>query len=619
MAKLSYQTTERTALGPSLPAAIAELVDKEGYCTKFLRGREVRAEYSYEEMYGEMMRRAQGFLRMGLKKGDRVAFVLPETDDFVLSFLGALAAGVVPVPMYPPLSFGKLDAYIETASKIIESSGARMLLTDKRTQAVLWSLVDKVEALDELRTVDELEQRLDDDVEMIDLDHIQHDDLAFLQYTSGSTADPKGVVVTHGSLLANLDGIMNVGLQIREDDIAVSWLPLYHDMGLIGFVLAPMWFGVPTVYIATLDFVKQPSLWLETLSKYRGSLAFAPNFAYSLAVKRTRESKLGQLDLSCVRGLGCGAEPNHPETLRNFLEYFGRAGMKDTVLIPAYGMAEATLAMTFHDLDSPLRSDVIDADRYEAEGVAHPIDLDDDFTGRVSEHISCGKAFPGHEVLIVDENYQPLPERHVGEIVFRGPSTAAGYWGDDEKTARTFRDDGLLTGDLGYIADGELYVTGRQKDIIILNGRNYDPHAIEWVVQEVNGVRKGNVVAFSIPGERTEELVIVAERKEETVASEVRDAILHAVRDELFLSPADVVLVGRGQLPKTSSGKLQRRKTREQYMDATLGTEGVRTLGAQSDRITLAKHLARSAMSQVRHRVWRRAASVISLINPMSR
>lgn len=595
------------------------MTDKPGVSLRFLRGRKVSRECTYAEVYAEMMRRAQHFRAMGLKKGDRVAFVVPENEDFVLSFLGAFAAGVVPVPMYPPLSFGKLDAYIETAAKVLKASGARMLLTDKRVQSVLWSLVDRVETLESLVTVDQLREELADDVELVDIGHVGFDDPAFLQFTSGSTADPKGVVVTHGSLIANLDGIMNVGLEIEEEDIAVSWLPLYHDMGLIGFVLAPVWYGVPTIYIPTLDFVKQPSIWMETMHEYRASLAFAPNFAYSLCVKRTRESKLEQMDLSCVKALGCGAEPNHPETLRNFLDFFGRAGLKPNTLLPAYGMAEATLAITFHPLRSLLRTDVIDADRYESEGVAIAVDLTDDVTVRVAEHVSCGTPFPGHEVVVVDENFRELPERHVGQILVRGPSVAAGYFQDAERTKETFGPHGLVTGDLGYIANGELFVTGRQKDIIILNGRNYDPHAIEWAVQEVDGVRKGNVVAFSVPGAQTEELVVVAEVKDDADLDLVREDVASTIRDELFLSPQDIVLVGRGQLPKTSSGKLQRRKTRQQYLEATLGTEGVRTFGAQSDRITLAKHIARSAVSQVRHRVRQGAVSVISRINPQWR
>jgi fatty-acyl-CoA synthase len=618
MAKLSFHDTVRNALGPTLPQAIAELVDKPGLAARFLRGRKVHRELSNAELYAEMMRRAKQLRALGLQKGDRVAFVIPETDDFVLTFLGAFAAGIVPVPMYPPLSFGKLDAYVDTAERIMRASGAKMLLTDNRMQSILWSLVSKVSSLEALHTMEKLD-KIDIRKTDIDINDVGREDVAFLQYTSGSTSMPKGVVVSHGSLLANLDGIMNAGLQIQEDDIAVSWLPLYHDMGLIGLVLAPMWFGVPTTYIPTLDFVKQPSLWMETMSTYAGSISFAPNFAFALAVKRTRDEKLETMDLSRVRAIGCGAEPNHPETLRMFVDYFGQAGMPSTALMPAYGMAEATLAITFHELQAELKTDVIDADRYEAEGVAYTVNLEDDTEVRVGENVSCGKPFPGHEVLVVNEQFEELPERHVGQIIVRGPSVAPRYHEEPEKTAETFRDLGLVTGDLGYIADGELYVTGRLKDIVILNGRNYDPHAIEWAVQDVVGMRKGNVVAFSIPGAQTEELVVVGETKDDVDLDALRDVVLQRINEELFLVPADVVLVGKGQLPKTSSGKLQRAKTRAQYLDGSLGAEGVRTFGASSDRVTLAKHVTRSAVSKARHRVRRGASVMMTRINPLSR
>lgn len=618
MAKLSFHKSERDSFGPTLPASIAEMADKPGVALRFLRGREVHRECSNAELYEEMMVRARQLRALGLKKGDKLAFVVPETEDFVLTFLAAFAAGVVPVPMYPPLSFGKLDAYVDTAARIVEASEARMMLTDGRMQAILWSLVDRVDTLEALHTTEALAKQNIDGVE-VDIDDITLDDVAFLQFTSGSTAMPKGVIVTHGSLLANLDGIMNVGLKIVEEDVAVTWLPLYHDMGLIGMVLAPVWYGVPTTYISTLDFVKQPSIWMETMSTYGGSISFAPNFAFALAVKRTRESKLAQMDLSRAKAIGCGAEPNNPETLRTFLEFFGRAKLPSNCLLPAYGMAEATLAITFHELADELHTDVIDADRYEAEGLAIPVALNDDTAVRVSEHVSCGAPFPGHEVVIVDENFNPLPERHLGQIIVRGPSNTPGYYNEPEKTADTFRDVGLVTGDLGYLADGKLYVTGRKKDIIILNGRNYDPHAIEWAVQDIDGVRKGNVVAFSIPGAQSEGLVVVVEAKEDADETTVVADIQQKLSEDLFLAAVDIVLVEKGQLPKTSSGKLQRAKTRAQYLDGTLGAEGVRTFGASGDRITLVKHITRSAVSQVRHKVRRGALTVMGRFSPQWR
>lgn len=601
----------RTAEGPTVPAAIIEHMSRTEEGFTFIASDGEETFYSFEDLGNQMLSRGQHLLDLGLKKGDRVAFVIPEPEDFVLNFLGALAVGVVPVPMYPPLSMGKLDAYIESSARIIEASRAKMLLTDKRVQNILWSLVDEVDTLDSLRTVDHFNIP-NKKKERPTVDHLTHEDLAFLQFTSGSTSHPKGVVVTHGSLLANLDGIMNVGLRISPDDVAISWLPLYHDMGLIGFMLAPIWYGVPTVYMSPITFVKRPWMWMETASRFKGSISFAPNFAYALATRRTKPEKVAEYDLSPMKALGCGAEPNHPETLQNFLDHFAPAGLKPEALLPCYGMAEATLAITFVDLDETMTVDRVDGHEYQTKGVATPAAEDSD---SVLEFVCCGRPFPEHEVLVVDERGGRLAERHVGEIIVRGPSITPGYFEEPEKTAAAFTDLGLMTGDLGYMADGQLYVTGRKKDVIILNGRNYDPQSIEWVVQEIEGIRKGNVVAFSVPGTATEELIIAAEVKRDVKDFEsLEKAVKKAVRQELMVSPGDVALVQRGQLPKTSSGKLQRTKTRAQYMNGELGAEGERVVDARGDKATVAKHVAKSAVTRVRHGVKERASAVISRI-----
>ncbi len=600
----------RNAKGPTVPAAVLELAGLSGTSLTFMAGKSERMVCSYQDVFDEMMKRGQHLVDRGLKKGDKVAIILPNPEDFVLTFLGAMAVGIVPVPMYPPLSLGKLDSYIDTSAKILDVSEAKALITDSKMKSILWSLVDSVKTLNDLFTVDKLEKPFPKNHSYsFSVDDLVAQDLAFLQFTSGSTSTPKGVIVTHGSLLANLDGIMNVGLKIDENDVAVSWLPLYHDMGLIGFMLAPVWYGVPTVYIPPLDFIKQPSRWMKAMNDYKGTIAFAPNFAYALATRRTKAEKLEQWDLSRVKVLGCGAEPNHPETLQNFLDHFAPSGLREKALLPTYGMAEATLAVSFVGLDEKMKVDYVDAEVYQSKKIANPVDND---TQKSLEFVSCGRAFPEHRLSIIDEDGKELPERHVGQILFEGPSITPGYFKEKEKTAQTFTDKGLLTGDLGYLADGELYVTGRMKDIIILNGRNYDPQSIEWVVQEIDGIRKGNVVGFSVPGTHSEHLVIVAEVKDDIDGEDLQNTIRSTVKEELFLSPNDILLVPRGSLPKTSSGKLQRRKTRQQFIDGVLGFEGVRNFESKGKRLTLAKHVAKSTLSQVRHGIKSKTAKLFS-------
>ena len=581
--------------------------------------------FSWNDLSVEASRRGRQLLAKGLRQGDHLGLIIPEGEDFVLSFLAALMVGVVPVPMYPPLAFGKLDAYIDATAGILRAADAKMLLTTKRVQAVLWSLVDKVPTLRTLLTVEGLAGAPPAEYAAEpDPDAFRPEDTAFLQFTSGSTAAPKGVVVTHGSLMANAEAIIHGTLRIGPGDKGVSWLPLYHDMGLIGFVLAPLRHTTPVVYIPTLDFVKHPTVWLDTVHKHRGTITFAPNFAFALVARRTPERKLAQLDLSCVKALGCGAEPNHPATLRAFLARFAPAGLKPSVILPCYGMAEATLAMSFCAVEDELRTDLVDAETYHGEGhaaaattaaapaLASGAEAPEGGDSLALEFVSCGRPLPGHEIVVLDEEGRVQPERHVGEIVFRGPSVAAGYYKNPEATRAAFTAEGLRTGDLGYFAGGELYVTGRRKDIVILNGRNYDPQTIEWQAAEVPGVRKGNVVAFSRPGAATEELVVVAETKEPperqaALAAAVKDRI----QEQLFLPVSDVLFIGAGALPKTSSGKLQRAKTRLQYLDGSLGAEGVRTLGQRGQALTLAKHLARSLVSRVRHEVKTRATGLL--------
>jgi fatty-acyl-CoA synthase len=576
----------------------AASVTHKGYT--FLDDRLEESAWSFADLSREAARRARIFRSLGLAKGDRVAMVVPDGKDFVLSFLGAVRAGLVPVPMYPPLALGKIDAYVDAAARIIETSGARLLLTSKAIAPIVWSLVGRVPALEDLLLVEKLESFEDSAITAtLEGIEIEPEDPCFLQFTSGSTAEPKGVIVSHGNLVANGKAIMIDGLRSDpEVDRGVSWLPLYHDMGLIGFVIAPMINHVPVVFMPTLSFVKRPHIWMETVAKYKGTITFAPNFAFGLAAKRAHGKKLGY-DLSCLRVLGCGAEPINANTMRTFMEAFAPAGLRKQAIMPCYGMAEATLAISFDDVTKPFRTTSISRSEYEQYNLAVPNQGLDG--SEVVELVSCGKTFPAHEVAVVNQYGAPLGEGEVGEIVVRGPSITKGYYQNEEATKALLENGWLHTGDLGFFLDGELYVSGRKKDLIILNGKNYHPQAFEWEIEQIDGIRKGNVVAFSRAGENSEELVIVAEVKENQDRQRLAAEVRNRIHETSGVRVRDVVLVDAGALPKTSSGKLQRRKTSELYFEGTIGTQGNRTLGSTATKVALARHVTKSAFARVKH------------------
>jgi fatty-acyl-CoA synthase len=385
------------------------------------------------------------------------------------------------------------------------------------------------------------------------------DDLAFLQFTSGSTRKPKGVMVSHHNLSHNAHAIMFDGLRATAADKGVSWLPLFHDMGLIGFVIAPLFALVQVMFLPTMNFIRRPSVWLDAIHRFRGSITFAPNFAYSLATRAVRESQAKEWDLSCLKALGCGAEPIRPDVVQAFLDRFAKSGLRPEALLPCYGLAEATLAVTFVGMDETLRVDRVEAEAMK-RGEARPA-----YNGTPSlEVVSCGRPFPGHELRIVDDEGNELGERAVGHVLLRGPSVTGGYFGDAEASAEVFKDGWLDTGDLGYLAAGELHVCGRAKDLIIVNGKNYYPQDIERIASEVHGIRQDQCVAFARAGaDGSEECVLVAEAtKLSDDPGSISSAIKKRVRSELGVSVAEVVLIKRNTMPKTSSGKVRRRETK---------------------------------------------------------
>jgi fatty-acyl-CoA synthase len=536
---------------------------------------------------------------LGCSKGDRVALILPDNADFVFAFLGAIRAGVIPVPIYPPTGLGKLAGYLENTLHIVERSGAKLLLTNSDVKRVLGTVVAHAPALEKVVAVETLRGMR----EPLRPVKVGLDDTCFLQFTSGSTSRPKGVVLTHGNLAANVRAIMELGLGARDSvDAGVSWLPLYHDMGLIGFVIAPLYHRNSVTFLPPLLFLKRPVRWLEAISKHKGSISFGPNFAYALCVKRIKDSELAGIDLSSWRVAGCGAEPIRAENLRAFAEKFAQVGFSERAFVSCYGMAESTLAISFSRLGEGVVTDTVKGDTLWSSGRAEPAAPETEGAATI---VQCGPPFEGHDVRAFAESdlesAHPLGERSVGELRLRGPSVMAGYYNEPELTREAFAGGWLRTGDLGYIAGGNVHICGRSKEVIIVNGRNYYPQDLEWEAGKVAGVRKGNVIAFGTlkPYNDRERVVIAFETgAPEDERQALKGEVRRVVQQALGLTVDDVVPLAGGVLPKTSSGKLQRAKTRELYETGVLLG---RTSSRDVDPLDAVKEIAKSQLGYFRH------------------
>ena len=529
----------------------------------------------YPDLWLEARRRAHAMAAIGLQRGDRVALVLPEPDEFILTFIAALAGGFVAVPIYPPQTLAKMEAYGDTVRHVLAASGARVLITNDALRPMIEQHL--VRGASATRVVSERDVREAEGFDGRAPEPVSLDDLAFLQFTSGSTSSPKGVMVTHRNLSVNSNAIMFDGLKSTPADRGVSWLPLYHDMGLIGFVIAPLYALVQVMFLPTSAFIRRPSLWLEAIHRFRGTITFAPNFAFALATRAVTEGQARSWDLSCMRALGCGAEPIQPDVLRAFMGRFAAQGLKPESILPSYGMAEATLAITFADVAAPIRTDTIDLAAMRA-GFASPAT-----SGPTMELVSCGRPFPGHDLAVMGPGGKRLGERQVGEVWLRGPSVTAGYYGDAAATEEAFGDGWLKTGDLAYQAEGELFICGRAKDLIILNGKNYYPQDIERIVSKIDGIRDGQCIAFSRFDDSGAEIaVVVAESRKQTAG--LAQAIISAVRGELGLTITEAHFIKRGTLAKTSSGKVRRRECKRRLEDLEL------ELVAVDDEISVDDH-----------------------------
>jgi len=561
------------ALGPSV-ATIPESLWRRAHAEPdrpqvFLREDDgAEQTVTYGRLWKDAAAVAGGLRERGLVRGDRVALMLPTGMDFLRSFQGILIGGGIPVPIYPPVRLDRLEEYAQRQSAILADAGARMLITVPRAVPIAALLRRSVPSLSLVATADELaglgatwgEPRG------------AASDPAFIQYTSGSTGSPKGVLLTHANLLANIRAIGR-GVDARPTDVGVSWLPLYHDMGLIGSWLFCLHAGLPIAIFSPLAFLARPERWLWTIHERRATLSPSPTFAYELCVRKIPDAALEGLDLSTWRCALNGAEPVSPTTLERFHERFARYGLRREALMPVYGLAENSVALCVPPVGRGPRLETVRREAFERNGRAEAAGAADAPT---VTFVSVGSALPEHEVRIVDDAGADLPERTVGRLVFRGPSMTAGYFRKPEATAAITLPGGWLdTGDLAYLAEGELYVTGRLKDLIIKAGRNLVPQEIEEVASSVPGIRKGCVVAFGVSHEATgtESLVVVAETRETRAEEKERlaTAVIEKVSTALDLPPDAVHLVPPGSVPKTSSGKLRRAATREAYLKGELG------------------------------------------------
>jgi len=514
--------------------------------------------FTYRQLYAEAKLRAAHLDRLGLKKGDRLVLMTGEAHEFVMSFLGCVVAGIIPAPISPPMMAKGSESLIPTAARIVDDARAKALLTTASSLSFAGQILRNTSCDTQLLTVD---SAFAGEPPTFEAPRILPEDICFLQYTSGSTTLPRGVMVTHANLMANMKAFMGLrGMNPGPEDVGVSWLPLYHDMGLIGFILGPLVYIGPVIVLATSAFARDPRIWLKAIDKYRGTITYAPNFAFAQVVKRLRDSDLENLDLSCVRIAGCGAEPIQASTLRSFAERLAPAGFRAEAFLPSYGMAESTLAISLHQPGTPIRTEWINTEDLK-RGKAIPAP---EANSNAREIVSCGFPLADHQLAIVNEDGRELPEREVGEIVFKGPSVTRGYFQNPAATTNTWRDGWLYTGDLGYLADGELFVCGRSKELIIIRGANYYPQDIEWAVRDLPGIKRGNVVAFSVDEGGVERLVIIAEadaREAENLTQAIRVKILESAGLEVYR----VVLAPVGTLLRTTSGKLQRRKMKQLF------------------------------------------------------
>ncbi|MEW6681803.1 MAG: AMP-binding protein [Nitrospirota bacterium] len=541
-----------------------------------------RERIAYGELWRGAAAVASGLRARGIGSGDTVAIMLPTSREYFFGFAGILLAGGIPVPLYPPLRLAQIEDHLRRQSTILRNAGTALMITVPEAQRVAQLLKAQVTSLRHVTSVEELSAGAREEAQP----SVNPQDIALLQYTSGSTGTPKGVILTHANLLANIRA-MGEAVRASSEDVLVSWLPLYHDMGLIGAWLGSSYYAAPFVVMSPLTFLARPERWLRAITDYKGTISAGPNFGFELCVRKIDDTALAGLDLSSWRLAVNGAEPISPDTMTRFMARFAAAGFRPETMAPVYGLAESSVGLAFPPLGRVPPIDRIKRDVLTAQGRAEPADPDDPTALRF---VACGRPLPGHQIRVVDQTGREVGDREVGRIQFTGPSTTSGYYRNPEATRALFDGEWLESGDDGYLAEGDIYITGRAKEVIIRAGRNLYPYELEEAVGAVPGIRKGCVAVFGTADAdtSTERLVVVAETREaDPVArEELRDRIRALAMDLLHTAPDDIVLAPPHAVLKTSSGKIRRAACRELYERGSLGKPG-RAVWLQVARVAL--------------------------------
>ena len=487
----------------------------------------------------------------GVRRGDRVPLLMPTGHAFVEAMLGTMLLGAIPVPLATPMTFGSVDRYLRNLSAVVDDCGARVLVTYGRFADAIAADAGLAGSLREVLREDALDGV---PATASPTPSIGAKDTAFIQYTSGTTGKPKGAVISHGALVANAFGIAS-GLALGPQDVGASWLPLFHDMGLVGVLLTSICHPYPVHVMSPESFIMNPKRWLDLVARVGATLSPAPNFAYDLCVARAGD--VADVRLDSWRVALNGAEPVHARTVARFVDRYGPRGFRADAMMPVYGMAEATLAVAFPELGSKFATLPLDRDALEQLGRAVPCDL-------ASGHpaVSVGRPVAGTTIEIVDDAGRVVPEGTVGQILISGPSLMDGYFRNEEASAAAIVNGRLCSGDLGFVHSGRLFITGRAKELIIKAGRNLHPPDIERVASEVDGVRSGSIAAFGRPNSRTgtDDLVVVAEtphgdpERRDRIASDIRAELLAV----LGIKADEIRVCAVGSVPRTTSGKIRR-------------------------------------------------------------